>query len=150
MAKIIDTLASLFRSRNKPTPPRMPARDPETIPEGHRGIAAGDLKRRQEEGFTQEEIDKWRRIPAGQVRDFVVDSVPLFVHSSNVSMLQYYPETQQLQVEFLNGSAYLYSDIDVNLAIEFATATSKGGKVWDSLRIRGTKRGHKKPYKRIK
>jgi len=130
--------------------------------EGHRGIAAGSLKERQrkaeagEQPYTKEEIEKWRNLPAGTVEGFVHNQELLHVHSSNVGALQYYPETQQLMVEYLGkkGKAprsYLYDNVTQAEAIQFATVTSKGGAgVWDILRVRGSRTAHKKPYKRIR
>ena len=52
-------------------------------------------------------------------------------------------------VEFIGGGKYLYSNISREEALSFATAQSKGSWVWDFLRIRRTKHGHRKPYVRI-
>jgi len=82
--------------------------------------------------------------------DFVYGGELLFVHSSNVAAAQYFWGEHKMMIEFLNGSAYLYSSVNETEAWTFATAGSKGGWVWDNLRVRGTVDQHRKPYERIK
>ena len=155
LRSIISKVGRLFR-RRKPQPPRIGRIA------GHRGIAAGSLRERREaaeafyagtsteEPYTAEEIEKWEQLSPESVEGFVHDQQPLFVHSSNVSMAQYFPETNQMMVEFLNGSSYLYDNVSQQEAVEFAQEQSKGGWVWTRLRIRGTKNGHRKPFRKIK
>lgn len=93
--------------------------------------------------------DKWQTLGGDVVEGFVNgDYLP--VHSSNLAAAQYHKEDQKLMIEFLSGSAYLYSGVTEQEAIEFAQAQSKGNFVWTSLRRRGSKTGHKKPYVRLR
>ncbi|MDE2098100.1 MAG: KTSC domain-containing protein [Patescibacteria group bacterium] len=151
MGSKIRTLADSIRdflhpTGRKPTPPKVAQRQPSL---GHRGIAAGSLKP-GEQDFSQENIDKWVGVPADEVEAFVHDQMPLFVHSTNVSLLQYFPEDQKLMVEFLNGGAYLYSNVTETEAYELAKAESKGGFLWDRIRVRGSKTAHKKPFVKLR
>lgn len=148
MAKLFDKIRA-FLGRKKPVPKI-------NVTGGHRGIAAGDLAerhRRMEEGeepYSQEEIDKWQNIPADEAEDFIYGGQILHVNSSNVAAMQYHPEDSKLMVEFLNGSAYLYSNITPQEALQFVQAQSKGGAVWDMLRVRGSRTGSKKPFTKIR
>lgn len=47
------------------------------------------------------------------------------------------------------GSLYAYRDVPVSLFRDFQHASSKGGWVWDHLRVRGTVAGHKFDYELI-
>ena len=153
-----------------------PAAKPEKpiLPYGHRGVAAGSLKERkkreEEKGakyekwkqgkgphpteedapYSKEEQAKWRELSTDSIEGFLHDEQILFVHSSNVAALQYFKEAGKLMVEYLNGSAYLYSGVSLPEASRFVSSASKGGEVWDTLRVRGSKTAHKKRYVRIK
>ncbi len=70
------------------------------------------------------------------------------VSSSNVAMARYTGGTRHLYLQFHGGDVYRYSQISLDEAESFYAAGSKGGWVWDYLRIRGTARGFKKPYTR--
>lgn len=93
---------------------------------------------------------KWRDIPGNVVSDFVYDAQPLFVNSSNVAMFQFFKEERKLVVEFLKGGVYAYGNVSEDEAIQIAQAPSKGAAVWDTLRVRGSKTKHKKPYQKIR
>jgi hypothetical protein len=80
---------------------------------------------------------------------FVDGSMVIYTDSSNVSYFRYMPDVYILEVGFKNGAVYRYGNIDVRDAANFVTATSKGGAVWDYLRVRGTLLQHKKPYWRV-
>lgn len=153
MASFWDKLKRTFGRGVKPPPvPKAPAR----IEGGHRGIAAGSWKERvrkqqlEEEVFTDEEQAQWKPLSPDMAGGFVYDAEPLFVHSTNVAMCQYYLESRQMMVEFLNGSAYLYDNVSEQEAIDFAKFPSKGAWVWTNLRVRGSKTAHRKPFRRIK
>lgn len=146
--------------RKKPALPKIPKRE---IGMGHRGIAAGDLEKRREASerylrtrdpadrpWTQEEIDRWKVMPASEVRAFVYEEAPLTVHSTNVRLAQYFPQDQKMMVEFHSGHAYLYNGVTIDEAIGFANAQSKGGFLWDTFRVRGSRTRHKKSYIRLK
>jgi KTSC domain len=89
-------------------------------------------------------------LPRSKVDEFLYFGEFLFVQSSNVAVAQYFPEDQKLMVEFLNGSAYLYSGVGVEEARDFAEAPSKGEWIWDHLRKRGSKWAHRKAYLRVR
>ena len=114
---------------------------------GNRGRAYRDLKNPD---LSPENQAKWRELSDVHGTGFVYDQQPLFVHSSNVAMLQYFGDSQKLMVEFLNGSSYLYDNVTENEAIQFYAAHSKGGAVWSLLRVRGSRTLHKKPYKKTR
>ena len=155
--KITSKINRAFGLRGKPPKPA-----PTSRVIGHRGIAAGDLKERQrraaefyrtgrpeDQPYTAEEIAKWRQLSGDEVEDFVENEQPVFVNSSNVVMVQYFPVVQKLLVEFKKGASYLYSSVSKVEALSFAQAQSKGGWVWDNLRVRGSKTAHRKPYTRV-
>lgn len=66
--------------------------------------------------------------------------------SSNVSKIAYDPEHATLKVIFHDENEYHYLSVSADEATAFYHAGSKGGWVWDELRIRGTALGHKKRY----
>lgn len=133
MPNIIQRLISKIRG----TPPKAP-----TLAPGHRGIALGH-------GSKPTDLNR-RVIASGEVAEFVYEGQPLFVNSSNVAMAQYHKDASKMMVEFLDGSAYLYSNISEAEAISFAQAQSKGIWVWSTLRVRGSKTAHRKPYQKIR
>lgn len=138
----LGNVAKLLGLKKKPTDtPRTPG------VVGHRGVAAGNLKR---PNLSQANVDQWRNLPPSEVEAFINDAFPLFVHSTNVSMLQYFKEERKLMVEYKKGGVYLYSNISTQEALDFARAPSKGGEVWDVLRIRGSKTAHRKPFVKIR
>lgn len=124
---------------------------------GNLGVAAGSLKPRAdfattgrtEQDLSAENVAKWRTLTKEEAEGFL-NGEPLFVHSSNVAMMQWHEDTSQLMVEFLNGSAYLYDNCDEKVAVLALNAFSKGNFVWSELRVRGSKTAHKKPYKKIR
>jgi hypothetical protein len=68
------------------------------------------------------------------------------VVSSNVHAIQYDKDNQFLYIVFKNTAWYRYGNVFPSEAESFFFAGSKGGWVWDNLRVRGTVFGHKKPY----
>ena len=153
--KIRSKLNQALGFKGKPPKPA----PPNTRVIGHRGIAAGSLQERQRLAeefyrgsgvapYSAEEIARWQNLSGDEVYDFVNNETLLIVNSSNVASLQYFPTVQKLLVEFLNGKAYIYSDVSQAEALQFATYQSKGGAVWDLLRVRGSRTAHKKPYSR--
>lgn len=137
--------------RGKPAPAQV---RPSLI--GPRGIAVGstaERKRRLAQGlpeFTAEEIQQWRTLSPAEVDGFLDGMEPLFVHSSNVAMVQFFPDAQKMMVEFKSGAAYMVSPINRAEAQDFVTAQSKGGWYWTHVRVRGTKYGHKKNVVRLR
>ena len=142
---IFNKLRGFFGRGKKPVPPNL---NRPAIPEtgGHRGIATG-------KGPVPATLPTNRAtIPASEVEDFVYGGQPLFVNSSNVAMAQYFPTDRKLMIEYLGGSAYLYSDVTAAEAISLAVAQSKGIWVWTYIRVRGKGNSHKsrKPFVRIR
>jgi len=144
MVKHISRLLSFFRRRGIKSPKVRKSR--ESLGGGHRGVAIGS---RAAPNYSAENVAKWVALPGDQVEKFVYEAEPFFVHSTNVQMMQYFIEDQSLLVEFRDGTAYKYENVTEDEAIQAAKAPSKGFFVWDNLRIRGTKLGHKKPYKKV-
>ena len=150
MAKksIISKIRGLFKK--KPKAPEIPNY---TLHGGggHRGVAG---RRYNEQGMPEdlspENVAKWENLSKDTGEGFLHDQGIVFVHSSNVNAVQYFKDAQQMMVEFKGGAAYLYSNIPFDYAVSFINAESKGSWVWDFLRVRGTSKGHKKPYVRIK
>lgn len=143
---------------NRPVPPKLT--EPGHAP-GHRGVAAGNWREREakrdrgEEMFTQAERRQWEALSTDEVSAFINDARPIHVHSSNVLFLQYLADEEKLIVGFKRskkgrgGGTYEYSNVDKDEAAFFIKTGSKGSAVWDRLRIRGTLRGHQKPYRRL-
>lgn len=85
---------------------------------------------------------------------FVYGQEVISFHSSNVTWAQYFINDRYMLVAFHGGSppkpgVYRVSPISEAEAIDFARAFSKGIWYWDSVRIRGTRHGHKKNVSRI-
>jgi hypothetical protein len=74
------------------------------------------------------------------------------VSSSNVSRIAFDGTKNggTLKVIFLDENEYHYMPIHPGFAEAFFNAGSKGGWVWDNLRIRGTALGHKVSYMHVK
>jgi hypothetical protein len=66
--------------------------------------------------------------------------------SSNVAAFRYLEDPQILFVRFKNGAVYGYEPVNPQMAMGVWRASSKGGWVWDKLRIRGTAYGHQVNY----
>lgn len=71
------------------------------------------------------------------------------VTSSNVGQIAYVEGEQKLMVIFLDMNEYEYHNVSRAEAESLFAAGSKGGWVWDHLRVRGTKLGHQKPYAHV-
>lgn len=115
---------------------------------GHSGIAAGNLRKPD---LSPENVARWRTLTGEQVDSFVYDQEPLLVHSTNVSMAQYFIDTNQMMVQYKNGESYMYSNVSEQEASIFVNAQSKGTACWDLFRVRGkgNSKLHKKPYRKI-
>ncbi len=74
--------------------------------------------------------------------DFLDAGEPLFVSSSNVAMLQYFPADEKLMVEYNDGRAWMYSPVSRAVAEAIASSESKGAACWDHLRVRGEGNKH--------
>lgn len=148
VGKVRKGVGSLFRG-GKPKPPKIDRTYSltGTGPWGHRGIASGNAA---EPDLSAENISKWKPLTEDQTLGFLYDNQPLFVHSTNVAMMQYDREAEKLMVEFKDGSAYLYDAVTPTEAEHFVRYMSKGQAVWDLLRVRGTKHGHKKNFVKIR
>ena len=123
---------------------------------GHEGIAAGDLQKMEEEFLegerpSTEQVQEWKQRELGneEAEAFVYGGKEIFMHSSNVRSAQYMPDSQQMYVSFKNGGQYIYDNVSVQEAIKMIQALSKGGEIWDTYRVRGSKTATRKPYKKI-
>lgn len=112
---------------------------------GHRGIAAGDL---ENVDVSRANIRQWRKLTKTQAEGFL-DGERLYVHSTNVSFFQYDKASKTLVVGFKGGGVYAYDPVTEGEAIRALQEMSKGNFVWSKLRIRGTKYGHKKNYRKL-
>jgi hypothetical protein len=114
----------------------------------------GTTGKPKDESVSKDEINR-RVLPGNEVAEFLRGETVVFVHSSNVYSLFYKPETQQLIVTYLDdekegaGPSYEYDNISAAEAQQFMTNSSKGITVWDILRVRGSKNGARKPYRRL-
>lgn len=117
---------------------------------GHRGIAARSLKKPDLASYRERLQAGDYEISAGDVEKFLNDEFILRVHSSNVSTLQYFRKTSQLQVEYRDNALYEYDSVNVNEAMSMANAQSKGRAGWEILRVLGSRTAHKKPFRRIR
>lgn len=142
MAGIWDRVRRLLSGKPKRSVPKV------TVPEGNRGIAMRSRQKPKLEQYEQRLREGKEKIPANEVEDFLYNETPLFVTSSNVNMFQYFPETQQMMVEFKDGR-YLYDNVTMQEAVKAATAQSKGSFIWDYFRVRGSATAHRKPYRKI-
>ena len=124
--------------------PKMPY-----ITGGHRGIAAGSLKKPDLDKYRQRIVTGHTTVSPEEAAQVVYEEQPFFVNSSNISVVQYFKDEKKLMVEFKSGAAYLISDISEKEMIDFIQAQSKGGWYWSNIRIRGTKYGHRKAYIKI-
>jgi len=133
---IISKIASRIRDivRRKPTPP--------TILPGNRGYAIGL-------GATADEVNR-RAVGSDEIKDFVYNGEILIVHSSNVSSAVYSLADKKLIIEYHSGDVWSYGNINEQEAIGFAQAQSKGGFIWQHIRVRGSKTQHKKPAVKIR
>lgn len=136
VGSIAKAVKALARKRPKPPEPPQVKKQKQhrlhSIP-GRRGTGSGR---------------EWK-LSAAEVNDFLQSAQTMLVNSSNVAAAQYHWDRKELYVWFKGGTAYAYSDVTMSEALTFATARSKGSWVWDVLRIRGTKYGHRKPYRLI-
>lgn len=116
---------------------------------GNRGIAAGSRAEPNLESYAERVSTGREKIGEEEGGDFLSGGNMIFVNSSNVAGVQYFPEVEKMMVEFIGGGAYLYSNISLAEARSFLQAQSKGGWVWDYLRVRGSRTAHKKPWVKI-
>lgn len=95
------------------------------------------------------------RAGADAIEDAFLGGQVHYVTSSNVAWIQYlwmYPngtESNELYVGFRDGSVYAYEDVTFEEALSMFRAGSKGGWVWDNLRVRGTQFGFQKNYRLV-
>jgi hypothetical protein len=89
--------------------------------------------------------------PYDPIESFIHRGEIMYVYhlSSNVGSIQYSKEDEQMTIQYKWGGVYLYNNISPTEAYSMVVAASKGIWVWDNLRVRGTKKGHKKPYRRL-
>ncbi len=144
-SKIVNTLRGKYK---KPTVRKRAQSIAGAGPGGHRGIAAGSLVP-GEQDLSPENIAKWQMLSGEEAEAFLYAKMPLDVHSSNVESVQFDIDASELTVVFIGGATYVYSNFSEQEAQRFLQAQSKGGTIWDMCRIRGSKNGHRKPFRRI-
>jgi hypothetical protein len=141
-----------WASQFAPVPERRPV---ETVPVAEREIET----RRRRAAVGEQVIVPFatgpRQFPADHP---LVTGEMVRVESSNVHSIGYDLDTGTLYVRFLvtvvregrvrqfGGSLYGYRGVTPEEFLRFLDAPSKGGWVWDNLRVRGTASGHKKDY----
>lgn len=173
MARFLEKLGTKVSNWLKRGKPKVPKLESRVF--GHRGVAAGSVRRRAEAGgvseqeivhgkpgfvqigreatrraFTPEEIAEFEILTPNETDNFVKNGAVVQVHSSNVCGAQFLPKTGQMIVEYGAGdgcgSFYLYSSITPEEALSFIQSPSKGGWIWRYIRVQNSKYGHKKPY----
>lgn len=151
MASLRSILGRIGRALGMGKTPKAPTITPRQEPAGHRGIAAGDLQK-PIQSFTQQHKapETVQIVPPDQIARFLYERAIFPVFSTNVEAAQYDHEKNILIITFKEGSQYAYSNVSLQEAVGFAQSASKGGWVWNNLRIRGTKHGHRKPYRRVR
>lgn len=139
--------ADWFSGRKKPEKPQVPESE---LAGGHRGVAQGS---RAEPDLSAANVEKWEQTTQDEVSNFVNRGEIMYVHSSNLEWIQYKIENQQLYIKFKQKgrgrghTLYEYDGVTPQEAIMFAKESSKGGKVWDLLRVRGSATGARKFYR---
>lgn len=128
--------------------PKASAKPPrQRIAGGHRGHALGSIANPD---LSQENINKWHEFTEDESSSFVYDQELVLFHSTNVAAGQYFIDDKKMMLEYKDGSAYLYSGVTEQDAINFIHAQSKGRAVWDILGHPNSNGGVKKPYTRIR
>lgn len=84
------------------------------------------------------------------VDGFVFEGEPIYVRSSTLVLLQYFIDDHKLMAEFANGSAYIIEDVSEWEAIDLYHSPSKGEWYWDHVRVRGSKRGSQKAFRKMR
>ncbi len=118
------------------------------------------LQRRVKAGLSREEYPNRKNVDLGDSpyqTDFL-DGFPLSrFASSNVYAIVYDRIKSILHIQFMGGTGrkrsgpgkwVAYLDVSISDAKEFYNGSSKGIKVWDLLRVRGTQGGMKKNFAR--
>lgn len=83
--------------------------------------------------------------------DFVYAGQIMFCNSENVESATYSIEDKILVIQYKGGgSPWSYEPITELQAIDFTKADSKNGWLWDNVRIRGTKHGHRVNARRVR
>ncbi len=128
-------------------PPKVPRIPESEMAGGHRGVAMGS---RAAPDRSAGNVANWEQLTGHEVENFAYSQVKLRLHSSNAAWAQYNHHDKELDVGFNNGGVYRYSNVDVREAIAFIKAASKGSWLWDNIRVRGSRTGHKKPYRKLR
>lgn len=89
-------------------------------------------------------------ISRGEIDRFLNDGAALSVASSNIDHVEYDSHTQTLIITFKDGGQYAYGEVPPAEALDFAVAESKGIWFWTNIRIRGSKNGHRKPWRKLR
>jgi len=117
-------------------PRRPPSRSPASSPFG----------RRQPQMPVDEHLAKALLDEIGGDEDDIRRGKIMQVQSSNVAWFRWLPGEDAMEISYLDGSVYRYEDIPLEMAFDMYRSGSKGGFVWDRLRVRGTVFGYQKSY----
>lgn len=108
------------------------------------------IKVERPQDFSKENVEKWKTIEPDDVTKFIYKGYWLPFHSTNVRAVKYDIDSQKMFIEFKGkGGPYEYDGISKEKAMTFLQAGSKGGWVWDNLRVRGSKTKHQVPYRKV-
>lgn len=134
------------------------------------GYDVGKPGQSRSPGFTPVEAEPGTQFPTGRRNSNLPDEFPeykpavegpILVESSNVHSIAYEfnlansTQPGNLLVRFLGGTSknrtgpgamYSYKSVPYEIFKAFKIAASKGGFVWDELRVRGTVSGHQFDY----
>ncbi len=158
-AKVLGAVKSLFGTPNKSI--NKPFRDNEKAGVEVAGQSARrkkTLESRVEQGLSSEVYKNKKDVDLGDSpyqKDFL-DGYPLSrFASSNVYAVVYDRTQSHLYVQYMGGRGknrggpgrwYQYRQVEISEAKVMYNAASKGVKVWDMLRVRGSQTAHQKPY----
>jgi hypothetical protein len=159
---ILSKIAGTFRRGSaRPTRPHIAGRP---SPGGHMGIHMTSRRLREEREkqglprYTAAEKQKWQEASGDIVDAFVYMNQYVPVHSSNVAAAQYDINKTTMTVWFHGKvnrfgegkiSKYKYFAVTEQEAKDFMYYLSKGSFIWSVFRVRGTKYGHRKAYRRV-
>ncbi len=107
---------------------------PRTIPRGE--LPTGERTNIQHP-LAQEDVDAFLN---GEMQQLL---------SSNVDKAQYDSERQILYIWYLGGECWAYDPYTEKEAAMFMEAPSKGGFIWDHIKVKGTVHQHQRNARRV-
>ena len=162
MASFWDKMRNTLMNRKPPRVGEARPSDVAGLPEGYgteglRGTPTDETRQDISRFFYAGEdpgVDKHERVAENEGEAFLRGELTMSVASSNVRSAHYHPEENAMTVTFLGkkgkpDTSYRYLNVSLTEANSLLMAGSKGRWVWATLRIRGTKNGHRKPFIRL-